>query len=210
MTRSPLLHHHARDRGRQLRWVLPLVALLVAAVLATAFVQFRMSDQAVSAEFFRAHKTISHTGELLREGSVAAAAVLVLAVLAVGLWALYLTRRIVAPVHALHCALDQLVAGDLGIRVELARGDEFQEVGESLNRLVEEFASTLGRVHTLADQIEAAAAAAAREAGDDSAERRLHALAAELDRTLDFFRLAPRRTIDARNPTSAAEATPSR
>ena len=195
MTRSRFLHQHAVDRRRQLRWVLPLLAVLIGTVLAVLVTQYRMDDQAVSAEFFRAHKTISHTGELLRHGLIVAAAVLGLAVLAIGVWALRLTHRIVSPVHTLHCALDAMVAGELGVRVELHSGDEFQEVGKTLNRLVDEFARTLARVHGLADRIEAAASEAAREAHDDSAERRLHALAIELDQTLEFFRLEPRRTI---------------
>src|SRR5256885_1370309 len=66
MPRSRFLHHHAPDRARQLRWVVPLLALLLGAALATLAVQYRLSDRAVGTEFFRAHKTISHTGELPR------------------------------------------------------------------------------------------------------------------------------------------------
>jgi methyl-accepting chemotaxis protein len=178
-----------------MRWVVPMLALLLGAVLATLLVQYRVSDEAVGSEFFHAHKTIVHTGELLQRGLLLGAAVLALLVVAIGVWAFRLTHRIVAPVHTLHRALDAIVGGDLGVRVELHPGDEFQEVGDSLNRLIEQFSETLARVHTLADSIEGAAAEAAREASDASAERRLHALAQELDRTLDFFRLSPRRTI---------------
>jgi methyl-accepting chemotaxis protein len=195
MAPSRFLHHHRAHRARQLRWVAPMLALLLAAALVTLAVQYRVSDQAVGTEFFHAHKTIGHTGELLQRGLVAGAAVLTLLVLAIGVWALHLTHRIVGPVHTLHRALDALVAGDLGVRLELHRGDEFQEVGEALNRLVDTFATSLARVHTLADRIEAAAAEAAREAHDQSAEARLHQLAKELDQTMEFFRLEPRRVI---------------
>jgi len=195
MRRTRFLHPHRPNRTRQLRWVVPMLALLLGAALATLVVQYRLSDQAVGSEFFRAHKTISHTGQLLQRGLLVGAMVLVLSVVAIGTWAFRLTHRIVAPVHTLHRALDAIMGGDLGVRVELHPGDEFQEVGQSLNRLVEEFGATLARVHTLADDIQSAAAEVAREAGDASAERRLHRLATELDRTLDFFRLAPRRTI---------------
>jgi len=195
MTRSRFLHHHKPDRTRQLRWLVPLLALLAGAAVTVLVVQYRVEDQAVSTEFFRAHKTISHTGEMLRSGLVAGAAVLLLSVLAIGMWGLRLTHRIVAPVHTLHRALDALVAGDLGVRVELHSGDEFEEVGTTLNRLLDEFTTTLARVHQLADRIEASASEAARHAHDDSAERRLHQLASELDQTLDFFRLEPRRVI---------------
>ena len=186
-----LLHHHPGHRARQLRWVLPLAALLLVAVLATLAVQYRVSDQRVDAEFFRAHKTIVHTGELLERGMVIGAVVLTILVLAVALWALRLTHRIVRPVHTLHRALEALVAGDLGVRVELRREDEFREVGEALNRLVEEFASTLARVHALVDRT----AALARGPHDPAREAQLRALVGELDQTMEFFRLEPRRTL---------------
>jgi len=186
-----LLHHHPGHRARQLRWVVPLVAFLLVAVLATLAVQYQVSDQAIGAEFFRAHKTISHTGELLRRGTLIGSAVLLVLVLAVMAWAFRLTHRIVRPVHTLHRALEALVSGELGVRVELQREDEFREVGEALNRLVDEFATTLGKVHALVDRT----AAVTREAYSPSTHEQLRALVQELDRTMEFFRLEPRRTI---------------
>src|SRR5207247_5059616 len=82
-----LLHHHPGHRARQLRWVVPLGAFLLVAVLATLAIQYRVSNQEVGTELFRAHKTISHTGELLQRGLVIGSAVLVLLVLGVTLWA---------------------------------------------------------------------------------------------------------------------------
>lgn len=186
-----LLHHHPGHRARQLRWVLPLVALLLVAVLATLAVQYLVSNQSVGTEFFRAHKTITHTGELLQRGMVIASGALTILVLAVALWAFRLTHRIVRPVHILHRALEALAPGDLGVRVELHREDEFREVAEALNRLVEEFASTLAKVHALVDRT----AAVTREAYDQSRDAQLRGLVSELDQTMDFFRLEPRRTI---------------
>jgi methyl-accepting chemotaxis protein len=182
-----------------------MLTVLLVAALATLAVQYEMSDREVGTEFFRAHKTIAHTGELLQRGLLVGVIVLILSVAAIGLWALRLTHRIVAPVHTLRRALDAMMTGDLGVRVALHAGDEFQEVGASLNRLAEEFAATLARVHTLADTIDAQAAEVAREAGDASAERRLHALTRELDRTLEFFRLQPRRTIHEDDTTTTPD-----
>jgi len=176
-----LLHDHPGHRARQLRWVVPLGSFLLVAVLATLAIQYRVSNQEVGTEFFRAHKTISHTGELLQRGLVIGSGVLVLLVLGLTAWAFRVTHRIVRPVHTMHRALDALVAGDLGVRVELHRQDEFHEVGEALNRLVDEFAATLGKVHALVDRI---------VAGEED-----RALVEDLDRTMEFFRLEPRRTI---------------
>src|SRR5882724_250490 len=181
-----LLHHDPGHRARHLRWVLVLVA-----VLATLAVQYQVSNQSVGREFFRAHKTITHTGELLQRGMVIGSVVLTILVLAVALWAFRLTHRIVRPVHTLHRALEALVAGDLGVRVELHRDDEFHEVAEALNRLVDEFASTLAEVHALVDRT----AAVARGAHDPTSAAQLQRLVGDLDRTMEFFRLEPRRTI---------------
>lgn len=186
-----LVHHHPRHRARQLRWVAPIVILVLIATLATLAVQYRVSNQAVSTEFFRAHKTISYTGELLRRGTLIGSLVLISLVLALAVWAFRLTHRIVRPVHTLHRALDALVGGDLGVRVELHREDEFGEVGEALNRLVEEFATTLAKVHALVDRVAALTAAPA----EPSTGVQVRELIKELDETMEFFRLDPRRTI---------------
>jgi methyl-accepting chemotaxis protein len=190
-----LLHHHPRHRARQLRWVLPVVGLVLLATLATLAVQYRVSDQAVGTEFFRAHKTISHTGELLRRGTVIGGLVLLVLVSALALWAFRLTHRIVRPVHTLHRGLDALVEGDLGVRVELHGEDEFHEVGAALNRLVDKFATTLTRVHALVDQIVAQTASGTGTRHDQASESQIAALVRELDATMEFFRLEPRRAI---------------
>lgn len=189
-----LLHHHPKHRARQLRWVLPTVGLLLVATLAALVLQYDVSNQAVSNEFFRAHKTISHTGQLLERGTLIGAALLTVLVLAIATWALRFTHRIVRPVHTMHRALDALAAGDLGVRVELHQGDEFHEVGEALNRLVDEFAGTLKTVHTLVDRI-ATLPADPRLPEHSAIDVETKALIAELDRTMDFFRLEPRSTI---------------
>ena len=190
-----LLHHHPGHRARQLRWVLPLASFLLVAVLATLAIHYRVSNEAIGTEFFRAHKTISHTGQLLQRGLMISGALLTVLVLGVAVWALRLTHRIVRPVHTIHQALDALVAGELGVRVELHRKDEFAEVGQALNRLVDEFAANLAKVHELVDHIASLSATVAREADDRPAAARLQTLVGELDRTLEFFRLEPRRTI---------------
>jgi len=189
-----LLHSHPGHRARQLRWVLPLVALLLVAVLATLAVQYQVSSREVGTEFFRAHKTISHTGELLRRGTVIGSAVLIVLVLVTAVWTFRLTHRIVRPVHTVHRALDALVAGDLGVRVELDRTDEFREVAETLNRLVDEFATTLAKVHALVDRLVVHVAAPAA-ATDRPYEAPVRSLIEELDQTMEFFRLEPRRMI---------------
>src|SRR5258707_986152 len=106
MKLSGLVHHHPRHRARQLRWVLPIVLLVLAATVGTLVVQYQVSNQVVGTEFFHAHKTISQTGELLRRGTLIGSLLLAVLVLALAAWAFRLTHRIVRPVHTLHRALD--------------------------------------------------------------------------------------------------------
>ena len=180
-------HHDRRHRQRQLKWVLPLVGILGVGTILTLAVQYWLSDQAVGDEFFRAHKTITHTGEMLARSYLIGGVVLLGLLGGVGVWVLRWTHRIVRPVHTLHRALDALVAGNLGVRVELHPGDEFHEVGDALNRLAEEFSGTLARARALVERIE-------RTAGG-LADQQLVADARELDATIQFFRLEPRQVV---------------
>ena len=184
-----LLHHHPRHRARQLRWVLPTVGLLLAATLAALAIQYRVTDQDVTAEFFRAHKTISHTGQLLERGVLISGGALLVLLVGIAGWALRLSHRIVQPVHTLHRALDQLAMGDLGVRVELHHGDEFHEVGEVLNHLVEEFSTTLATVHSLVDRIAVLVGADSQAPGDAASAAHVRKLVTELDQALEFFRM---------------------
>ena len=194
MTPSRFLHDQPHHRSRQLRWVIPLAVLLGATVLTLAL-QYVLSGHEVQAEFFRAHKTISNTSQLLRRGMLVGSAVLLVAFVALGLWTFRMTHGIVRPVHTLHRALEQLAGGDLGVRVELHRHDEFQEVGVALNRLVDEFGETLEKTHALVDRIVALSEAAARDPHDAASRAELHEQARELDRIVEFFRLEPERVI---------------
>jgi methyl-accepting chemotaxis protein len=175
---------------------MPIVAFLLLATLVTFGIQYYVSDQAVSTEFFRAHKTITHTGQLLRWGIIIAslAAILFLALIAAGVFRL--THRIVRPVHTLHRALDELRAGDLGVRVVFHRDDEFEEVGRSLNGLIDEFSSTLDAVHALVDRLIALVPPSAASADHPSDASELRRIVSELDQKLEFFRMTPRRTIE--------------
>jgi methyl-accepting chemotaxis protein len=190
-----LLHHHPTHRARQLRWVVPAVVLLLAATVAALVTQYYVSDQAVGTEFFHAHKTISHTGQLLARGVLMGGASLILVIIGVAVWALRFTHRIVRPVHTIHQALDALAGGDLGVRVELHRQDEFREVGDALNRLVDEFAATLATVHALVDRVGVLIGGDTRRLQDQSTAAQVQALIAELDQVMEFFRLEPKRTI---------------
>jgi methyl-accepting chemotaxis protein len=191
----PFLHRHEVHRSRQLRWVVPAALLVLLAILVGSAIVYQVGDRAVDQEFFRAHKTVSHTGELLSQAVWVGAGCAVAVLGAAALYALWLTHRIVRPVHTLHRAMDALADGDLGVRVELHHRDEFQEIGESMNRLAERIHDTVGTAVELARQLdEIAAAPGANDVADADALKRL---AEELRGALQAFRLTPRRALRA-------------
>jgi hypothetical protein len=60
---------------------------------------------------------------------------------------------------------------------------------------VDEFATTLTRVHALVDRIVAATSPGSGPPHDRASESEVAALVRELDATMEFFRLEPSRTI---------------
>jgi methyl-accepting chemotaxis protein len=199
MARFTLLHHHHRHRSRQLRWVLPVVGIVLAGAVASGILVYEIGDRAVSTEFFRAHKTISETGQLLRTGLLVGLGVFVVLVAFVAVWSFRLTHRIVRPVHTLHQALDKLAAGELGTRVEFHRHDEFQEIADALNRLAGGFADAVRRLQQVAAEIEEIGPSRA----DDGRAAEVARLAAEVGEILASFDPTPRPPIQGDGPADA-------
>jgi methyl-accepting chemotaxis protein len=191
----PFLHRHEAHRSRQIRWVVPAALLVLFAIVVGSAIVYEVGDRAVDQEFFRAHKTVSHTGELLSQAVWIGAGFAFAAVGVAALYAFWLTHRIVRPVHTLHRAMDALADGDLGVRVELHHHDEFQEIGESMNRLAERVHDTVATAVDLARRLDAIAAPpGANDVADAAALQRL---AEELREALRAFRLTPRRALRA-------------
>lgn len=179
MLSLPFLHPHRAHRSRQIRWIVPAAALAALAIVIAAGAFWEVGDREVGREFFRAHKEVSHTGQLLSDAAltgVALALALLVAATGYGLW---LTHRILRPLHLIHGAVDALAEGDLETRVELHHRDEFREVGESINRLAHRLESIAASLDQLAGRAAAAAASPIPFGPGDPA---LQALAADLGR----------------------------
>jgi signal transduction histidine kinase len=63
------------------------------------------------------------------------ALVLVLPLAGLGLLAVYLKKRLVEPIRALHRASEEMAAGHLDVRVHIGRKDEIEAVGYQFNRM---------------------------------------------------------------------------
>lgn len=187
------LHHHQTHRSRQMRWVLPIAGCVLVAVLAIGAIVYEAGDREVEREFFRAHKTVSQTGELLWDAVIVGVVSAVALVGGCALYGLHLTHRIVRPLHTIHRALDALADGDLGVRVELRRDDEFREIGDAMNRLASRLRETVEGLETVAQELEVACGTSASD--DEAGITALRRLTAGLRDELRRFHLEPERCI---------------
>ena len=62
----------------------------------------------------------------------------IILILIITLLAMYLARRFVKPIEKLADAAEKIIAGDSGHRVEIESNDEFGELGQSFNTMIEE------------------------------------------------------------------------
>lgn len=75
--------------------------------------------------------------------------VALLSLLVMSLAALVLVRRSLVPIEILHGATQRLAARDLGARVSIESGDEFEDLGRSFNQMAESLALQVGVMTTL-------------------------------------------------------------
>lgn len=61
----------------------------------------------------------------------------VVATLAIAVWGLFLTHRAAGAIYHLQRVVDEIKAGDLGARVRLRRTDEFQDLANSFNDMMD-------------------------------------------------------------------------
>ena len=68
----------------------------------------------------------------------------VVIVLIVAVWALYLMHRVSGPVYHLHKVIEAIRSGRADERLHLRAKDEFQDVAQSFNRLMDEMQAKTG------------------------------------------------------------------
>jgi signal transduction histidine kinase/ActR/RegA family two-component response regulator len=131
--------------------------------------------------------------------------ILVLVALALAIFAgLFLARRMVVPIRALHDSAVRIGGGELGKRIFINTGDELEALGEQFNamaaRLQESYAGLEGKVEERTRQLEAANQAKSRFVAAASHDLRqpLHALGLFVEQLQGKLRASERAHIISR------------
>lgn len=171
--KSHLVNHELRLRLVLDDAIFALIAGIGAVVILTI-----ISNREIGDSLWSAHFSIKETRELLNRGAWIAGCVTFVAVLIFGLWSLIDAHRIAGPMHRLRNLLVDLSQGNFIHEIQFRKRDEFQDVAEAADTLVESLSTRVERLQNLADSIHTAAAN-----GQD-----VTALATELKTEVGFFR----------------------
>ncbi len=136
--RSQLVNYDVR-----LRLVLDDAVFACFAALAAIGILYYLGNREIGDSLYSAHLSIKETRELLTNGVKVAGLVTFVAVLIFGLWSLVDAHRIAGPMHRLHRLLHEIGGGNLTHEIRFRRRDEFQEIAQAADGLVETFASRI-------------------------------------------------------------------
>ncbi|HLK57417.1 MAG TPA: methyl-accepting chemotaxis protein [Chthonomonadaceae bacterium] len=189
---SPPSHNRRRARshfihqGLRLRLVLDdTLFALIAALVAIGLLYF-LSNREIGDNLYSAHFSIKETKELLTNGVKIAGIVTFVAVLLFGIWSVVDAHRIAGPMHRLQRLLNEMADGNLNHEIRFRRRDEFQEMAQAADRLVDTYVERLARVRQEADAIRQALQ---QDALPEAQVAELRRHGDELLRQLDYFQL---------------------
>jgi HAMP domain-containing protein len=126
---------------------------LVAALAAIGILYF-LSNREIGNTLYSAHLSIKETRELLNTGVKVAGLVTFVAVLIFGFWSMIDAHRIAGPMHRLHRLLHEIGEGNLTHEIQFRRKDEFSEIADASDRLVDQFAVRISDMRNRAVEIE--------------------------------------------------------
>ncbi|HEV2473312.1 MAG TPA: methyl-accepting chemotaxis protein [Chthonomonadales bacterium] len=161
-----------------------LVFALAAALIAIG-VLYYISNRKIGDSLFSAHLSIKQTRELLTTGAKAAGLITFAAVLVFGIWSVIDAHRIAGPMHRLHRLLIDIGNGNLSHEISFRKRDEFQEVADAADRMVENYRD---RLSTAAERAQEIARVAASDAISPEQAQLLRTASAELTEALSVFR----------------------
>lgn len=171
--RSHLTNHEVR-----LRLVLDDVIFALVAGLAAIGILVWISNREIGDSMWSAHFSIKETRELLNRGAITAGIVTFVAVVIFGFWSMLDAHRIAGPMHRLKNLLDSIATGDLTHEIQFRRRDEFQDVAQATDQMVEALAARIASVNEKLVQLEGSAT-------DENTKR----IATEIRSELAFFKL---------------------
>lgn len=134
------LRGHLVNYDVRLRLVLDDVVFALFAALAAIGILYYLGNREIGDSLYSAHISIKETRELLTNGAKVAGIVTFVAVLLFGVWSLMDAHRIAGPMHRLHRLLKEIGGGNLTHEIHFRRRDEFHELADAADCLVDTFA----------------------------------------------------------------------
>ena len=178
--KSHLVNHDVR-----LRLVLDDVVFALIAALAAIGILYWLSNRELGENLWSAHMSIKETRELLNNGVKIAGLVTFAAVLLFGLWSLVDAHRIAGPMHRLHRLLHEIAGGNLTHEIRFRKRDEFHEIAEAADELVDVYATRIEELQVQAAALRQGLEGAPLTPGD---LERLSRQAMNIENALAFFR----------------------
>jgi len=182
------MQSHLIKSGLRLRLVLDDALFGLVAALAAIGILYFLSNREIGDNLYSAHLSIKETRELLNNGVKVAGVVTFFAVLLFGLWSLIDAHRIAGPMHRLHRILNEIADGNLNHEIRFRQRDEFQELAQATDRLVDIYSERLARIRQEAGVLQQALA---QDNLNPAQIADLRRRGEELVRQLDYFQLPP-------------------
>ena len=151
MSGTPSRHRRLIVPGSgQKHWFLVIMLIALALALVSGGLFYVFAQQRLEDEYFKAHSQIRTVMGMLLPWMIG----VYLAGLAAASWlTLLLSRRLAGPLVGIRRQLKAVQAGDLGARVTLRRGDEYRELGEDINRVLDRQDTRLQELKTCAEDL---------------------------------------------------------
>jgi methyl-accepting chemotaxis protein len=144
--RRAIIVKHAFNRRLIMRiWLILMTLVLVSGVAFYLLAQKRLAE-----EYFSAHSQIRTTMEMLLPWMII---VYVLGILVTFFLTVFYTRKLAGPVLRFQREMDQLAAGDYGVRINLRKGDELKELASRINIIAELTEERFRRLRELQERI---------------------------------------------------------
>jgi len=184
------------DRKFQYKYVFVLLSLLLISVFMVAFTTFYVIWNQVIDEFFfvpEAAKKLSHI--FVSTTWMVAAASVILGVLS-AMAGIFLSHKIAGPIYRVKKVAEQLKTGDLSAVVRFRKGDDLQELADTLNDMiagikgmVSEDRKIIDRLDKMADGLKKKAGGAGLKKEAMAAVSGLHKVIKELKKSTGRYRI---------------------
>lgn len=137
----------------QTRFIVKFFLILVAGGILTVALTFLNNQDTLTAVYANSKLTIQNTSLAIMPSVVFTTILTTLALgLVVVVVTLLVSHKIAGPMFRFEKDINRIAGGDLKSRIRIRKGDQFQELAESLNRMVESLSDRMAAVKDASDE----------------------------------------------------------